>query len=568
MVYLTSFLRHPLHLTLVRRLSTRTTMSPDLIHPELDSEQGAARAVGAAATLAGLEFDESEIALMLSDMRLQSQYFNQLRSVSLANSVAPALHFSAEQGADGRDQPADNDWQVPGDQARPEDLEVAAFWSLAKLAGLIRSRQVSSVELTEMYLTRLRRHDPALHCVVTLTEELALAQARRADAEIAAGRWRGPLHGIPWGAKDLLAVHGYPTTWGAEPYRDQILDQDATVVKRLEAAGAVLVAKLSLGELAWGDVWFGGMTRSPWNPELGSSGSSAGSAAATAAGLVGFSIGSETWGSIVSPATQCGVTGLRPTFGRVSRHGAMALSWSMDKLGPLCRTVEDCALVFTAIHGADGLDPTAVTRPFSWPSPARLADLRIGYLAGDFDQNYPGDGAPGKENDQQSLAVLADLGANLIPIALPDYPIQPLQIILSAEAAAAFDDLTRSNQDDLLARQVQDAWPNVLRAARLIPAVEYIQANRVRTLLIQAMDALMADIDVYVSPSLVGDNLLLTNLTGHPAVVVPNGFTANGMPSTITFTGRPFAEATALAVAKAYQEATDFHLQRPPAFVD
>lgn len=518
-------------------------------------------AVNQAARLVGLEFTEAERELMAEEIEQARTYYRLLRSVPLANDVAPALLFSPEM-LSGAEEPAPTRSLLPETiRERPHDCEQAAFWSISELAGLIWSGQVSSVELTKMYLARLRRFDPVLHCVVTLTEEWALQQASLADDEIAAGYYRGPLHGIPWGAKDLLAVTGYPTTWGAEPYREQVFDLDATVVQRLEAAGAVLIAKLSLGELAWGDVWFGGMTRSPWNTDLGSSGSSAGSAAAVAAGLVGFSIGSETWGSIVSPATRCGVTGLRPTVGRVSRHGAMALSWSMDKLGPIGRSVEDCALVFAAIHGADGLDPTAVSRPFTWPEAARLADLRIGYLAAAFEQEYEG-----RENDQATLALLRDLGAQLKPYTLPNYPIEPLQIILTVEAAAAFDGLTRSDQDDLLARQVRDAWPNVLRAARLIPAVEYVQANRVRTLLIQAMRELMQDIDIYVAPSLAGDNLLLTNLTGHPAVVLPNGFNARGMPTTISFIGQLFGEATVLAVAQACQMATDFHLQRPPAF--
>ncbi len=533
--------------------------------PAAASPAAHSETVNQAAWLFGLEFTEAERELMAEEVEQARSYYQSLRSVPLANDVAPALLFGPEMLA-GAGVPALTHSLPPETiRERPHDLEQAAFWSISELAGLIGSGQVSSVELTKMYLARLKRYDPVLHCVVTLTEERALQQAWRADDEIAAGIYRGPLHGIPWGAKDLLAVAGYPTTWGAEPYREQVLDLDAAVVKRLEAAGAVLIAKLSLGELAWGDVWFGGMTRSPWNTDLGSSGSSAGSAAAVAAGLVGFSIGSETWGSIVSPATRCGATGLRPTFGRVSRHGAMALSWSMDKLGPIGRSVEDCALVFAAIHGADGLDPTAVTRPFTWPEAAPLVDLRIGYLAAAFEQEYEG-----RENDQATLALLRDLGAQLIPLTLPNYPIAPLQIILTVEAAAAFDALTRSNQDDLLARQVGDAWPNVLRAARLIPAVEYVQANRVRTLLMQAMREIMHDLDIYVAPSLAGDNLLLTNLTGHPAVVLPNGFNARGAgpaaPTTISFIGQLFGEATVLAVAQACQMAMDCHLQRPPAF--
>jgi Asp-tRNA(Asn)/Glu-tRNA(Gln) amidotransferase A subunit family amidase len=414
------------------------------------------------------------------------------------------------------------------------------------------------MQLTHLYLSRLKKYGPKLECVVTLTESLALAQAQRADNEIAAGKYRGPLHGIPYGAKDLLAARGYPTTWGSVPYKDQIIDEDATVIQRLEKAGAVLVAKLTMGELAWGDVWFGGKTRNPWKLDQGSSGSSAGSAAATAAGLVGFSIGTETWGSIVSPSNRCGTTGLRPTYGRVSRTGAMALSWSMDKIGPICRTVEDCAIVFNAIHGPDGKDQTLYDFPFRYSSTINLKKLKIGFLKADFDS-----AKINKAQNDATLDKLRAMGAQLVPIELPKLPISDLRIILSAEAAAAFDELTRSGRDSLLVRQIKNAWPNVFRAARFIPAVEYIQANRIRYLLIQEMMKLLKTVDVYVAPSIEGENSLLTNLSGHPCVVVPNGFTNEHTPTSITFIGRLFDEGTVLAVAKAYQDATDFHLQHP-----
>jgi Asp-tRNA(Asn)/Glu-tRNA(Gln) amidotransferase A subunit family amidase len=408
-----------------------------------------------------------------------------------------------------------------------------------------------------MYLERLKTYGPKFECVITITEELAIKQAQQADAEIAAGKYRGPLHGVPYGAKDLLATRGYKTTWGAMPYKDQMIDEDATVIKRLEQAGAVLVAKLTMGALAWGDVWYGGKTRNPWNLEQGSSGSSAGSASATAAGLVAFAIGTETWGSIVSPSTRCGVTGLRPTYGRVSRAGAMALSWSMDKIGPICRTVEDCALVFDAISGPDGIDQTVVDLPFNYNPNVKLGQLRIGYLKDAFEKD-----TVNVANNEAVLAKLRELGAELIPVELPDHPVSNLSFILSAEAAAAFDELTRSGKDDLMVRQIKNAWPNVFRTSRFIPAVEYIQANRVRYLVIQAMAKMMADIDVYVAPSF-GSNLLLTNLTGHPCVVVPNGFDKKGGPTSISFIGRLYDEATTLAVAKTYQDATDFHRRHP-----
>ncbi|MFQ5876408.1 MAG: amidase [Acidobacteriota bacterium] len=446
----------------------------------------------------------------------------------------------------------------------PADLDDLAFLPVTRLAALIKSRRITSVELTRMYLDRLKRLDPQLKCVITLTEELALEQAARADREIASGKYRGPLHGIPWGAKDLLSTRGIRTTWGAMPYKDQVPDEDATVVKRLEEAGAVLVAKLSLGALAWGDVWFGGRTNNPWNLEQGSSGSSAGPAAATAAGLVGFSIGSETWGSIVSPATRCGVTGLRPTYGRVSRHGAMALSWTMDKLGPMCRTVEDCALVLEAIYGPDGKDATVVDAPFAWDADLDATSLRVGYVRSLFEAPLEeGEDEEMRAHDLATLETLRGLGIEPIPIELPDLPVDALGLILTAEAGAAFDDLTRSGRDDLLVRQIENAWPNVLRQSRMIPAVEYIQANRIRTLVMRRMSEIMKEIDVYVAPSFGGNNLLLTNLTGHPAVVLPNGFRKDGTPTSITFVGRLFGEAKLLALAMAYQDATTFHLKHP-----
>jgi Asp-tRNA(Asn)/Glu-tRNA(Gln) amidotransferase A subunit family amidase len=344
------------------------------------------------------------------------------------------------------------------------------------------------------------------------------------------------------------------------PYKDQVIDMDATVIRKLEEAGAVLVAKLTLGALAWGDVWYGEKTRNPWNLEQGSSGSSAGSASATSAGLVPFAIGSETWGSIVSPSTRCGTTGLRPTYGRVSRNGAMALSWSMDKLGPITRSVEDCAIVFDAIRGIDEKDPSTIETAFNYQHPLDLTSLRIGYLKEAFEAD-----TLNLETNLATLRTLREMGVELIPVELPDYPTYAMSIILSAEAAAAFDDLTRSGKDSLLVRQIKNAWPNVFRAARFIPAVEYLQANRLRYMVIQEMHTIMKTVDVYVAPSF-GENLLLTNLTGHPCVVVPNGFNEEGSPVSISFTGRLFDEATLLSVARQYQDATDFHRKHPPLF--
>ncbi|MEQ9399820.1 MAG: amidase [Longimicrobiales bacterium] len=516
--------------------------------------------------VAGLEFTDEEREMMLRGLNSNLEAYAALREVPIPNSVVPAVVFEASLP-----------WHEPPTEerpfrmtraveTRPANLEDLAFWPVTRLSALIRTRQVSSVELTEMYLGRLREHGPRLEAVVTLTEDLAMRQARRADDDLRNGHYRGPLHGIPWGAKDLLAARAYPTTWGAQPYAQQVVDDDATVVRRLEEAGAVLVAKLTLGALAMGDYWFGGRTRNPWNLEQGSSGSSAGSAAATTAGLVGFAIGSETLGSIVSPSTRTGASGLRPTFGRVSRAGAMALSWTMDKLGPICRSAEDCALVLNAIHGRDGLDPTARTVPFNWDAEQDLSDLRIGYFRSAFEEERDN-----KAFDDATLAVLRGMGVDPVPVELPgDYPLGALRVILSAEASAAFDDLTRSGRDDLLTRQTAGSWPNSFRTARMIPAVEYLQASRVRRMVMGAIDAAMEGIDVFVTPSYGGgpDNgvLLMTNLTGHPAVVVPNGFTDEGTPVSISFVGKLWGDAEAVRVAKAFQDATDFHRKVPPLF--
>jgi Asp-tRNA(Asn)/Glu-tRNA(Gln) amidotransferase A subunit family amidase len=520
--------------------------------------------IAGAERLIGLSFSDAERDSMQADLADYRKGYETLRGLAIANHVPPALVFDPVAGRDVRaEDESSRRRRVELSKARkvkrPENLEEVAFWSVRDLSELLRTRQVTSTELTKMYLDRLKRFGPKLECVVSLTEERALASAERADEEIARGKHRGVLHGIPYGAKDLLAVKGTKTTWGSVPYKGQVIEETATVIQRLDDAGAVLVAKLTLGELAWGDVWFGGMTRNPWNLEQGSSGSSAGSASATAAGLVGFAIGTETWGSIVSPSTRCGATGLRPSFGRVSRAGAMALSWSMDKIGPICRTVEDCAIVLDAIAGPDGFDIAVVDAPFTYSAKTKLADLRIGYVKTLFEEDHAN-----KQNDLATLETLRALGATLVPIELPAIPSAPLACILTAEAAAAFDDLTRENRDDLMVRQIKNAWPNTLRAARFIPAVEYIQANRARTLLMREME--MLPVDVYVTPAFGGDNLLFTNLTGHPCVVLPNGFDEEGSPTSITFMGRLFAEGDVLAVAKAYQDATDFHLKHPPMF--
>ena len=534
--------------------------------------------LAAAEELAGVHSTDAQRDLMLKGVADLRDDYVRRRKVALANDVPPALRFDPRPPGSGAP-PAEPDrvFRASGgaapvgiDQAAaPANLEDLAYLPLLDLARLVQAGRVTSVDLTKMYLARMRRLDPQLKAVITFTEERALREAEAADREIAAGRHRGPLHGIPWGAKDLLAARGDRTTWGSVPYKDQVIDEDATVVARLAAAGAVLVAKTSVGELAWGDVWFGGTTKNPWKLDQGSSGSSAGSAALTAAGGVGFAIGTETLGSIVSPSTRTGCTGLRPTFGRVSRHGAMALAWSMDKIGVLARQVEDCAAVFQAIYGPDGLDDTVVDASFRWDPALDPRRLRLGYAKALFDERpekAPAADTAWEEQHALDLAVLDALhgaGFDLKPIELPDLPVDTLGLILSAEAAAAFDELTRTGGVDRMVRQSEDAWPNVFRQGRTIPAVEYIQANRVRTLVMRDMARRMEGFDAYVAPSFAGSNLLMTNLTGHPAVVLPNGFRKNGTPGSITFTGKLFGEAELLAIAKAYQDATGFHQRHP-----
>jgi Asp-tRNA(Asn)/Glu-tRNA(Gln) amidotransferase A subunit family amidase len=538
------------------------------ISNELPLDQARVRAAEA---VTGLDLTASERALMLPDLLDQRNAYAALRAHQLDNAVPPALRFDpwlntprTESG--GQATPKPPRWPDPGPQQRPADLDDLAFADVLTLARLIQDRRISCVELTGFSLARLRRYDPQLHCVITLLPERALARARELDALLARGVYLGPLHGIPYGAKDLLAVAGARTTWGAEPYRDQVIDDTATVVRKLDEAGAVLVAKLSLGALAWGDVWYGGTTLNPWDLTQGASGSSAGAASAVSAGLVPFAIGTETWGSIVSPSSRCGVTGLRPTYGRVSRAGAMALSWSMDKIGPIARTVTDCAIVLDAIKGPDGRDATATDAPFPFDAQRNLAGLRIGWLSDAF-----AEARPDSLVDAQALAVIerlcAQQGAAFVPVTLPleELGVDPyaLAIILSAEAGAAFQELTLSGRDDQLARQVRDAWPNVFRAAQFIPAVEYVQANRHRTALMGLMARLFADVDVYVTPSLTGPSLLVTNLTGHPQAVVPSGIGHENPLASLSFVGRLNDEATLLTVARAYEQATDWHQRHP-----
>lgn len=540
-----------------------------------DAPKVTAEMVRQAEWVAGVAFSDDERALMLEDLNETAESVAALRAVPLDNAVPPAFTFAPLPDApklrpDAAPLPARRERPA----ARPQSDEELAFATVRDLGRLLRAKKVSSTELTKLSLARIAKYDPILSCAVTVTPELALAQAKRADEELAAGKDRGPLHGIPWGAKDLIAVPGYPTTWGSVPYREQTRPETATVYRKLEEAGAVLVAKTTVGELAWGDVWFGGTTKNPWKTDQGSSGSSAGSASATAAGLVAFAIGTETLGSIVSPCTRCGVTGLRPTFGRVSRHGVMALAWTMDKVGPIARSAEDCALVFSAIEGKDPLDPWSADGPPAWPPRRGLSQLTIGYVEELFEEERGRNATTEEEKaraaewrhfDRRSLDLLRQLGARLVPVKLPsEKTVGPLSLVLTAEAATAFDELVLDGRVKSMVRQTADAWPNVFRQGRLIPAVDYLRAQRVRSLLMRETEERLAGVDLFVAPTFGGRSLLLTNLTGHPCVVVPNGFRlSDGTPTSITFTGRMRGEADLLAVADLFQRATDFHTRRP-----
>jgi Asp-tRNA(Asn)/Glu-tRNA(Gln) amidotransferase A subunit family amidase len=584
-----------------------------------------------AAMLAGVgPFTAEQKRMILDGLNGQREGYDAIRALKMPNSVPPAYVFHPQPAAQpppvvqptkvvecnivsptgGEETITITDDGGYGHRPIPANIEEMAFWSVLELGKALGFGKVKSVDLTKMYLTRIKRYDPKLHFVITLTEDRALAQARAADAEIASGKYRGPLHGIPWGAKDLLAVKGYPTTWGAGGFEHQSFDEDATVVQRLDAAGAVLVAKFTLGALAMGDKWFGGRTRNPWNPLQGSSGSSAGSASAVAAGCVAFALGSETLGSISSPSTRCGDTGLRPTFGLVPRTGAMALSWTMDKLGPIARCVEDCALVLDVIHGPDGKDASVYPADFRWDPSLDWRKLRIGYLKSEFDPPsplQPKEAAPNESDEEKkkredqnaaaqaarvrrdydrrfdlaALDKLRAMGVDLISVELPKLPYDAMSALLTAEAAAAFDDLTMTGRDSLLTEQGIEDWPNVFRTARFYPAVEYIQANRARTLAIRQVSELFEKVDIVVTPS-TDTQLIATNLTGHPALILPNGLRGAdappppaiddgdhddiggpGTPVSLTFLAGHYQDAKLAAFARAYQQATGFHKLHP-----
>jgi Asp-tRNA(Asn)/Glu-tRNA(Gln) amidotransferase A subunit family amidase len=602
-------------LAVCSRFGVAATLLPGVLWAMADEKSKITREmIDSAARIADVPIPDEYKNMMLESLNDMTKGFDAIYALHIKNDVPPAfifdpvlpgMKFETERRPMKLAAP-------PGLQSSsvPKNLEDVAFYSVRQLAELVRTKKVSSSALTDMYLARLKRYDPTLKFVVTLTEDRARAQAKEVDRDIAAGKYRGPLHGLPWGAKDLLAVKGYRTTWGAGGFEQQMINEDATVVKRLDAAGAVLVAKLTLGALALGDKWFGGMTRNPWNTQQGSSGSSAGSSSATVAGCVAFAIGSETLGSISSPSTRCGATGLRPSFGLVPRTGAMALSWTMDKLGPICRAAEDCAIVLSSIYGPDGHDRTVQNAAFNWDGTIDWRKLRIGYLNKDFALQPPQpEQAPKEEKDlteaekkkkaeeaeqqaefrarreydhkydEAALTKLRAMGVNLIPLELPKLPYRPMIAMLEAEAAAAFDDLTRSGRDKLLTSQGKDDWPNSFRVSRFIPAVEYIQASRARMLAMEQVAKVFEQVDVIVAPT-NSTQLLVTNLTGHPAVIVPNGLRGDdapkptvregelqpggpGTPVSLTFLGNLYGEAKMLALARAYQDATGFHLKHP-----
>lgn len=512
-----------------------------------------------------LDFTKAERDSMLSNLQEYQKSFQAIHQYRLDNNVPMSLVFDPiPVGHKINTVQKPIDWGMPKEVKMPSNKEELAFYPVYKLAVLIRAKQITSTELTQVYLKRIKKYADTLQCAISILETTALQQAKRADEEIAKGKYRGPLHGIPYGIKDLLSVDGTETTWGAAPYKAQVISETATVVKKLEEAGAVLVVKLTLGALAMGDIWYGGVTKNPWNLKDGSSGSSAGSASATVAGLVAFAIGTETLGSIVSPSTRCGASGLRPTFGAVSRHGAMALSYSMDKIGPLCRSALDCAIVFNTIRGEDDLDRATRASAFNYDSKLSIKKLKVGYFKNWFDGKYPS-----HDNDQKSLEVLKNLGVELIPLEWDSkIAITAIRIMLTAEAAASFDELTRSNRDSLMTDQREWAWPNTFRAARFIPAVEYINASRLRQVLIQEFYAKTKDFDVIVTPSFGGSQLLTTNLTGNPCVVVPNGFNDKGSPTSISFLGKLYGEASIISLVRAYQEATEWEEKVPPLFKD
>lgn len=523
--------------------------------------------LSSAAKLFDLTFTAQEIDTLYSDVLDNVANYKAMHGLSLGNDVPLSLWQNPRLPGMKFDETQRSVVWPTVKAVLPANKADLAFYSIDQLAHLIKTKQISSLALTQLFIERIKTYGPILQCVISIQEDLALAQARQADKDIAAGKYRGLLHGIPYGLKDLFSVKGTKTTWGAAPYQDQVIEEDAYVYSKLKESGAVLVAKFTLGALAMGDYWYGGRTKNPWNLNVGSSGSSAGSASATVAGLVPFAIGTETWGSIVSPATTCGATGLRPTFGRISRSGAMALSYSLDKVGPICRSANDAAIVFHYLHGTDGKDLAAVNMPFNYNANRSIKGMKIAYAKNYFDKI--------KDTSRSEWKVLADLkkqGVQLIPVDFPDenvYTFNIMDVIIGAECAAQFDELTRKNIDDQLTRQTKNDWPNQFRASRFIPAVEYINAQRHRYTLMQKVDAVISQYDAIICPSRGGGNQsAITNLTGHPVVCIPTGLDAkNKLPTGISFVGKLYDEGTLLRLAQFFQDHSPHENIHPNAFL-
>ena len=516
------------------------------------------------ATLFDLNFTEAEAdSLQASILNYKSTYQRMHKELPKNDLAFPFAFNPAPYGFTIPTKQQKIVWDIPANVSLPKDRNGLAFYSVTQLASLVKNKKITSVELTQFFLGRLKKWGDTLECVVTLTEDTAMQQAKKADEELKKGIYRGPLHGIPYGLKDLFAVTGYKTTWGSTPYKDQVIDTDAFVYTQLKNAGAVLCAKLTLGSLAYGERWFGGYTRNPWNLQQGSSGSSAGSASAVAAGLLPFAIGTETLGSIVSPSTRCGVTGLRPTFGTVSRSGAMVLCWSLDKAGPICRSAEDDAIVYYYLKGMDGKDYGSVDHAFNYNAKRDIQKLRIAYAENYFKR------LPKEAMEWSVIEAFKSIGVNVQPVTFPDstvYPFNIIGLVLNAESAAAFDELTRTDRDSLIERQDKAFWPNTFRAARYVPAVEYINANRYRSRLCQQVQEFMKNYDVVIVPTYAGNQLSITNLTGNPVVCMPMGFNQRGLPQSITFVGNLYDEASVLEAAKAYQDKTEHNKKHPEKF--
>lgn len=519
--------------------------------------------ISASENMNGLHYNDAKRDSMLDGLSKNLKTYTYYHSLNLKNDAPLPLSFNVtleDMTIPVKQLPVH--FTIPAAVKLPENLDQLAFYSIPQLASLIKTKKITSERLTRFFLDRLRKYGRVLHCVIELTDSIAISQAKQADAELARGLYRGPLHGIPYGIKDLFAVKGTHTTWGTPPYKDQVIDETAFVAQKLEKAGAVLVAKLSLGELAEDDVWFGGLTRNPWDIRKGSGGSSAGSSSATAAGLVSFAIGTETYGSIVDPAMRCGVTGLRPTYGSIARTGAMVLAWTSDKIGPICRSAEDAAIVFYYVHGADNKDASSVNFAFNYTDHVDLKTLKIAYI-----KNYI-DTLPENSTEKETLKKLRKMGATVTGINFPDnlHGDETLNLIVGVESATAFDPLTRSNKDEEMVQQNKDRWPNIFRTSRLVPAVEYLTACRVRYQIMKQMDKFIDQYDVIIAPPETGDQLAITNLTGNPSITLPNGKLLNNMPASITFIGKHFGEAKLLAFTKAYQEYTGYNLKHPPGF--